>query len=471
MIINFDSTKKDTQLLDNVLAGITAKLEALKNSVWKKDMVYDLYQILKEYNELVNDTANLKVSYKFEDKRDINVNTTINLTENNKIVSYKYASHKYVLTDTGLKVEVMYTIDGKDADLNDSTVVQNINNGSVRPIILTLNVGKDLKTTPETLKRVTVDKDMIAFNNLTETNLQNGHSFDLFTNNKSSKVLKVSGKQISVNNTINPTLFDSSSYNQKRTAISRDNMIQLKRLIALFSTDTNGKPVDVYNDIFGGVVNDTIIVEFINKVFGSMDVFQRIAINADKVTFTRKITANNITDTVNDVTHNYPVEKPIINTDTSGSNVIIPEEIIPEPIDKSIIREPILGDTFTSESGRRYIIRGFTDKGGIQHINPEGTAKGVWNRGDFDNYIKEGRLWYDIVKSDLDLAVERIEKERNMALVAARPKNLALDKDGNLIEAVSGATHALDFTGAFSGGIMQTYQQIYDALVNNSRTS
>lgn len=464
--INHDGTKKDTQLREDVLAGITARLEALKASTWRKDMVYDLYQILKEYNDLVNDPANLKVSYKFEDKRDINVNTTINLTENNKIVTYKYASHKYVLTDTGLKVEVMYTTDGIDADLNDSSVIKSINNGSIKPIILTLNVEKDLKTTPDTLKRVTVDKDIIAYNSLTEDNLQNKHGFDLFA----SKVLKVSGKQISVNNTTNPLLFDRSSYNQDRTAISRDNMIQLKRLIALFSTDTNGRPVDVYKDIFGGVINDTIIIEFINNVFGSMDVFQKIAINADKVTFTRKITPTVVIDTVNGVEHKHAVEKPIINTSTSGSNVIIPEEIIPEPIDKSIIREPILGDTFTSESGRRYIIRGFTDKGGIQHINPEGTAKGVWNRGDFDNYIKEGRLWYDIVKSDLDLAVERIEKERNMALVAARPKNLALDKDGNLIEAVSGATHALDFTGAFSGGIMQTYQQIYDALVNNTTT-
>jgi hypothetical protein len=57
-----------------------------------------------------------------------------------------------------------------------------------------------------------------------------------------------------------------------------------------------------------------------------------------------------------------------------------------------------------------------------------------------------------------------IERRRNKELAEKRPRNLALDKDGNLIEAASGAKTSIDISGAMSGGITQTYQQIFDAL-------
>ena len=327
--INLPNTKKDTQLLDNVLDGITARLTALKDSTWKRDIVYDLYQILKDYNDLIANPLNLKVSYKFENKGDINVNTTINIIEGSDIVIYKYINHKYILTDTGLKVEVMYTTDGVDVSLDDRDIVNKINTNTVRPIILTLSVGKDLKTTPETLNRITVKNDTITSIPLNSNNLQHNHSFELFTNNGNSKMLIIKGKQVNIDKATNPTLFDSTSLNQARTPISKDNIIQLKRLIALFSIDTDGNSVDVYNDILGGVINDSIISAFINTTFGSKDVFERIAIDADKVTFTRKITADFVIDTVNGVEYKYPIEKSIINTGATGSSTIVPENIVP----------------------------------------------------------------------------------------------------------------------------------------------
>lgn len=331
--INLPNTKKDTQLLDNVLDDITARLTALKAITWKKDIVYDLYQILKDYNDLVKDPLNLKVSYKFENKGDIYVNTTINLIEGSDIVIYKYINHKYILTDTGLKVEVMYTTNGVDVSLDDKDIVNKINTNTVRPIILTLNVGKNLKTTPETLNRITVKNDTITSIPLNSNNLQHNHSFELFTNNGDSKMLIIKGKQVNINKATNPSLFDSTSLNQDRKVISSAGIIQLKRLIALFSIDTDGNSVDVYNDIFGGVINDSIISAFINTTFGSKDVFERIAIDADKVTFTRKITADVVVDTVNGVEYKYPIEKPIINTGATGSSTIVPENIISETIE------------------------------------------------------------------------------------------------------------------------------------------
>lgn len=70
-------------------------------------------------------------------------------------------------------------------------------------------------------------------------------------------------------------------------------------------------------------------------------------------------------------------------------------------------------------------------------------------------------------ESNID-KINKINLERNKELVKARPKNLDLDQDGNLIEKDSGAKHSLDFEGVFSGGINKTYQQVYDALVNNN---
>ena len=57
---------------------------------------------------------------------------------------------------------------------------------------------------------------------------------------------------------------------------------------------------------------------------------------------------------------------------------------------------PKVGDTFTSDSGQNYKIRGFSEKGGIQWDNTKDGSKGVWSKEKFDEYIKEGRLKPDV---------------------------------------------------------------------------
>jgi len=64
--------------------------------------------------------------------------------------------------------------------------------------------------------------------------------------------------------------------------------------------------------------------------------------------------------------------------------------------------------------------------------------------------------------------VESIEKNRNKELADKRPRQLTLDENGNLIENRGGATTGTDISGAFSGGIMGSYQQIFDALKNGT---
>ena len=76
-----------------------------------------------------------------------------------------------------------------------------------------------------------------------------------------------------------------------------------------------------------------------------------------------------------------------------------------------IERKPVIGETLTSDSGKNYIIKGFSDRGGIQWNNTKDGSRGVWSKENFYKYIKEGRLKYDAdsvstdAKADIEKAV------------------------------------------------------------------
>jgi hypothetical protein len=73
---------------------------------------------------------------------------------------------------------------------------------------------------------------------------------------------------------------------------------------------------------------------------------------------------------------------------------------------------PKVGDTFTSDSGQNYVIRGFSEKGDIQFENTKNKSKGVWSKEQFNEYIKEGRLKPDVapVVTDAKADIERRKK-------------------------------------------------------------
>ena len=73
---------------------------------------------------------------------------------------------------------------------------------------------------------------------------------------------------------------------------------------------------------------------------------------------------------------------------------IAPKEPVAAPV-SNVERNPVIGDTLTSDSNQNYKIRGTTDKGGVQWENTKDGSKGVWSKEKFDEYIKNGRLKYD----------------------------------------------------------------------------
>ena len=98
----------------------------------------------------------------------------------------------------------------------------------------------------------------------------------------------------------------------------------------------------------------------------------------------------------------------------------------------SVERNPVIGDTLTSDSNQNYKIRGTTDKGGVQWENTKDGSKGVWSKERFDEYIKNGRLKYDIAAPVSDKKAD-IEKTLYGTLSGSRPLSEMI-KDGIYID-------------------------------------